>query len=47
MFEGNDSKVYIAKANTELMAQLAIPVSAPPLKKYVEEEQALLANTAR
>jgi uncharacterized protein (DUF302 family) len=46
VFEGTDGKVYIAKPNTEFMAQMATPVFAPLLKKFVEEEKALLANIA-
>lgn len=44
VFEGDDGKVYIAKHNTEMMAQVATPAFAPLLKKFVEEEKALLAN---
>jgi uncharacterized protein (DUF302 family) len=44
VFEGNDGKVYIAKPNTELMAQMATPAFAPMLKKFAEEENAVLAN---
>jgi uncharacterized protein (DUF302 family) len=44
VFEGDNGKIYIAKPNTELMAQLAEPTFAPLLKKFVEEEKALLAN---
>lgn len=46
VFEGNDGKVYIAKPNTEFMAQMATPSFQPLLKKFVEEEKALLANIA-
>jgi uncharacterized protein (DUF302 family) len=46
VFEGNDGKVYIAKPNTQLMAQMATPAFAPLLKKFVEEENAVLANIA-
>ncbi len=46
VFEGSDGKVYIAKPNTELMAQIALPAFAPTLKKFVEEEKALLAGIA-
>jgi uncharacterized protein (DUF302 family) len=44
VFEGNDGKVYIVKPNTELMAQMAAPAFAPLLKKFAEEENAVLAN---
>ena len=46
VFEGADGKVYIAKPNTELWAQMATPVFTPLLKKFVEEEKAVLANIA-
>jgi uncharacterized protein (DUF302 family) len=46
VFEGNDGKIYIAKPNTELMAQMSAPAFAPLLKKFVEEEKAVLANIA-
>lgn len=46
VFEGSDGKTYIAKPNTEFMAQMATPAFAPLLKKFVEEEKALLANIA-
>jgi hypothetical protein len=46
VFEGTDGKVYIAKPNTEFMAKMATPVFAPLLKKFVEEEKAVLANIA-
>jgi uncharacterized protein (DUF302 family) len=46
VFEGGDGKVYIAKANTEFMAEMAAPTFAPLLKQFVEEEKALLANIA-
>ncbi|MFO7541486.1 MAG: DUF302 domain-containing protein [Thiobacillus sp.] len=46
VFEGDDGKVYIAKHNTEMMAEVATPTFAPLLKKFVEEEKALLANIA-
>jgi uncharacterized protein (DUF302 family) len=46
VFEGTDGKVYIAKPNTELVAQSAAPAFAPILKKMVEEEKALLAGIA-
>lgn len=46
VFEGSDGKVYIAKPNTELMAQMAMPAYAPLLKKFAEEEKALLAGIA-
>jgi len=46
VFEGTDGKVYIAKPNTEFMAQMATPVFAPMLKKFVAEEKAVLANIA-
>lgn len=46
VFEGSDGKVYIAKPNTELMAQMAMPAYAPLLKQFVEEEKALLAGIA-
>lgn len=46
VFEGGDGKVYIAKPNTEFLAQKAAPVFAPLLKKFVEEEKAVLANIA-
>jgi uncharacterized protein (DUF302 family) len=44
VFEGDDGKIYIAKPNTEFMAQMAAPAFAPLLKKLVEEENAVLAN---
>ena len=44
VFEGSDGKVYIAKPNTELMAQMATPVFAPLLQQFVAEEKALLEN---
>lgn len=44
VFEGNDGKVYIAKPNTELMAQMAAPAFAPLLKKFDEEEKSVLTN---
>lgn len=44
VFEGTDGKVYIAKPNTEMMAQMAAPAFAPLLKKFVEEEKSLLAG---
>lgn len=46
VFEGTDGKVYIAKPNTEFMAKMATPVFEPLLKKFVEEEKAVLANIA-
>lgn len=46
VFEGNDGKIYVAKPNTELMAQVATPAFAPLLKKFVDEEKAVLANIA-
>jgi uncharacterized protein (DUF302 family) len=46
VFEGSDGKVYIAKPNTELMAQMAASAFAPMLNKFVEEEKALLAGIA-
>lgn len=47
VFEGTDGKVYIAKPNTEFMAKMATPVFEPLLKKFVEEEKAVLANIAQ
>lgn len=44
VFEGNDGKVYIAKPNTEFMAQMATPVFAPLLQQFVTEEKAVLEN---
>jgi uncharacterized protein (DUF302 family) len=44
VFEGTDGKVYIAKTNTEFMAQMAAPAFAPLLKKFAEEENAVLAK---
>lgn len=44
VFEGSDGKVYVARPNTELMAQTAAPVFAPLLNRFVEEENAVLAN---
>jgi len=44
VFEGDDGKVYIAKPNTEFMAQMAAPAFAPLLKKFAEEENAVLAK---
>lgn len=46
VFEGDDGKIYVAKPNTELMAQTAAPAFAPLLKKFAVEEKALLANIA-
>jgi uncharacterized protein (DUF302 family) len=46
VFEGEDGKVYIAKTNTEFMAQMAAPAFGPLLKKFVDEEKAVLANIA-
>lgn len=46
VFEGEDGKTYIAKPNTDMMAQMAAPTFAPLLKKFVEEEKALLAGIA-
>jgi uncharacterized protein (DUF302 family) len=46
VFEGTDGKVYIAKPNTEFMAKMATPAFAPLLKKFVDEEKAVLANIA-
>ncbi len=47
VFEGTDGKVYIAKPNTEFMAKMATPAFEPLLKKFVEEEKAVLANIAQ
>lgn len=47
VFEGSDGKVYIAKPNTEFMAQMATPVFAPLLQQFVEEEKAVLASTIK
>lgn len=44
VFESNDGKIYIAKPNTALLAQLATPVFAPLLNKLVEEENAVLSS---
>jgi uncharacterized protein (DUF302 family) len=44
VFEGTDGKVYIAKANTEFMAQMATPVFEPLLKRIAEEEATLLRD---
>lgn len=44
VFEAADGKIYIAKPNTEMMAQTALPPFAPLLKKFVKEEQAVLAG---
>jgi uncharacterized protein (DUF302 family) len=44
VFEGTDGKIYIAKANTEFMAQMATPVFEPMLKQLADEEKALLAG---
>lgn len=44
VFEAADGKVYVAKPNTEMMAQTALPPFAPLLKKFVKEEQAVLAG---
>lgn len=44
VFESNDGKIYIAKPNTELMAQMAAPAFAPLLKQLLAEEQQLLSN---
>lgn len=46
VFEGSDGKVYVARPNTELMAQMATPAFAPLLKQFVAEEKAVLANIA-
>jgi len=44
VFEGGDGKVYIAKPNTDMMAQMAAPAFAPLLKQFAEEEKAVLAG---
>lgn len=44
VFEGDDGKIYVAKPNTEFMAKMAAPAFAPLLKKFVQEENAVLAN---
>lgn len=44
VFEGTDGKVYIAKPNTEFMAQMAAPTFEPLLKQLADEEKALLAG---
>jgi uncharacterized protein (DUF302 family) len=44
VFEGNDGKVYIAKPNTEFMAQMATPVFAPLLQQFAAEEKAVLES---
>lgn len=44
VFEGNDGKVYIAKPNTEFMAQMATPAFAPLLQQFAAEEKALLES---
>lgn len=44
VFEGNDGKVYITRPNTEMMAQMAMPAFAPLLKKFADEEKAMLAG---
>lgn len=44
VFEGTDGKVYIAKPNTEFMAQMATPAFEPLLKQLAAEETALLAG---
>lgn len=46
VFEGEDGKVYIARPNTEFMAQMATPAFAPLLNKFVAEEKAVLAGIA-
>lgn len=44
VFEGNDGKVYVAKPNTEFMAQMATPVFAPLLQQFAAEEKAVLES---
>lgn len=44
VFEGTDGKTYLAKPNTETMAQMAAPAFAPLLRQFAEEEKALLAD---
>jgi uncharacterized protein (DUF302 family) len=44
VFEGSDGKVYIAKPNTDMMAQTATPIFAPLLKQFADEEKAMLAG---
>lgn len=44
VFVAPDGKTYIAKPNTELMAQMALPVFATTLKKFDEAEKAVLAG---
>lgn len=46
VFEGSDGKVYIAKPNTDMMAQTATPTFAPLLRQFAEEEKAMLAGIA-
>ena len=47
VFEDGDRKVYVAKPNTELMAQMAMPVFVPLLQQMVAEEDAVLASVAK
>lgn len=42
VFEGKDGNIYIAKPNTELLAQMATPVFAPLLQQFVAEEKRVL-----
>lgn len=44
VFEGSDGKVYVAKPNTDFMAQMATPVFAPLLQQVAAEEKAVFAN---
>ncbi len=44
VFEGTDGKVYIARPNTEMMAQMAAPALAPLLRQFVDEDKALLVG---
>lgn len=44
VYEGLDGKTYISRANTELMADTALPKFKPLLKAFVDEERAMLAG---
>ncbi len=47
VFEGKDGMIYIAKPNTELMSQLAMPVFVPYLQQIATEEQAVLTSVLK
>jgi uncharacterized protein (DUF302 family) len=44
VYEGLDGKTYVSRANTEMMAEMALPRFKPLLKTFVEEERAVLAG---